>query len=491
MFRLLFTSLFLIYSMLTAQSNSEFDKYFYDMTLRVDFIFNSNYEKDEVRIDGLYQYVKFAGSTVNLIDPFDMGKYFVKLYEEETNKLIYSRGFTGLVSEYKITEPALKGIQKEFFNSALLPLPKESIVLTLERRTRDNKLVQFFSEKINPKEPGIRPRAYNGKVETANLLINGSTHDKVDFVFVAEGYSDKDKFLYDAEKFKNILMSQEPFASNIGKFNFRIVYATPSGRSDNILFEDTKLKTVVNTNFETLGMNGYLGTKDYKSVMDVTAGIPADHIIILVNSERFGGNGIYNHFCMTTTDHPNSAKIFLHELGHSFAGLADEYYEDFYSGLQAEYYFPKDVEPLEPNITINADPETIKWKSLLSKGIDVPTKWNKEVIDSLQINLIKEQIEIEKEVSKMDESGVDNGVIGEKRSSMFASLENEADEFKKLYNKKKKKFEGKIGVFEGAAHYMKGFYRPSFICIMNKTGYDKFCAVCQAAFQRMIDYYTK
>lgn len=491
MVKYLFILYFISRSFLFGQVQPTFNQFFVDKTLRIDFIFNSSCNSDDIRSDNFYKYEKYYANRNHLLDEVNMGKYFLKIYDAESKELIYSRGFTGLVSEYKITEPALNGTVKEFQQTLLVPFPKKEIIIEINGRTRGNNLKQIFSSTFDPDSQQLTSKNYDGVVDYGAVDDNGCPLNNVDLLFIGEGYGSKSVFMDDVDRYKNALYRQEPFHSNKDKINIRYAYAVPSSTNENVMLEGTNIKTVANTNFNTLGMNGYLGTEDIQSLYDIACGVPCDHIIVLVKSERFGGNGIYNHFCMTTTDHKNSEKIFLHEFGHSFGGLADEYYEDFYSGLQAEYYFPPDAEPLEANITINADAGTIKWKDLLTEGIDVPTKWNKTVLDSMQIHLIKRQIEMEEELQKDSGKGIDNGTIGEKRSSMFTMLKGEADLFKKLYAEERVKYENVIGAFEGAAHFVNGFYRPGFICIMNKTGYYKFCAVCQSSFQKMIDYYCE
>lgn len=487
-YSILFFALFQI--SLLSQNELRFTDFFHDQTLRIDFIFNSNYEEDNVSISGVYSYNSFNGNPKYLIDPNNLGKYFLKLFDAESRKLIYSRGFTGLVSEYKVTDEALKGVKKEFQQTLLIPRPKLDVILEIHRRKKDNKLEKIFSKVLNSTQK-FEAKRYNGKTEAGSLINNGDPKNKVDLVFVSEGYREKNIFMDDVERYTNVLFNNEPFMSRKMDFNIHFVFAIPADTSNNILFEDSGFKTAANSNFNTLGMKGYLGTDDIFSLRDITGNIPCDHIIVLVKSERFGGNGIYNHFCFTTTDHKNSEKVFLHEFGHSFGGLADEYYEDFYSGLHAEYYFPPDIEPLEPNITILAHADKIKWRHLLTEDVDIPTKWDKELLDSMQIDLIKKQIEIERELKNLEDKNLDSGIIGEKRSGLFASLKGDADKFRKLYSENMEKFEGVIGAFEGAAHFVKGFYRPSFICLMNKTSYTKFCAVCQNAFIKIINYYSR
>jgi len=66
-------------------------------------------------------------------------------------------------------------------------------------------------------------------------------------------------------------------------------------------------------------------TEDYCNLRDIAASVPYDAIYVMVNQPRYGGGGIYNLYCTFTADNPSSDYVFLHEFGHTFAGLADEY----------------------------------------------------------------------------------------------------------------------------------------------------------------------
>lgn len=97
---------------------------------------------------------------------------------------------------------------------------------------------------------------------------------------------------------------------------------------------------------------------------DILAGIPYEHIIILANTDTYGGGGIYNSYTLTTAHHNLFGPVVVHEFGHSFGGLADEYaYDDQF----VEYYYP-DTEPWEQNITTKADFSS-KWKDLYDQGV--------------------------------------------------------------------------------------------------------------------------
>ena len=106
-----------------------------------------------------------------------------------------------------------------------------------------------------------------------------------------------------------------------------------------------------------------------KSIRDAVWNIPCDAIFILVNSEIYGGGGMYNFYAIGTADNPHTIRVFVHELGHSFAGLADEYFQ---SEVAYNDFYDLRIEPWEPNITTLVDFDR-KWKDMLPSGTPVPT----------------------------------------------------------------------------------------------------------------------
>ena len=106
-----------------------------------------------------------------------------------------------------------------------------------------------------------------------------------------------------------------------------------------------------------------------KTVHDMAADVPYDYLIILVNSSRYGGGGFYNFINVCTADHKLSSNVFVHEFGHGFGGLADEYYT---SEVAFEDYYNLKVEPWEPNLTTLVDFDS-KWRDLVDPSTPVPT----------------------------------------------------------------------------------------------------------------------
>jgi hypothetical protein len=205
-----------------------------------------------------------------------------------------------------------------------------------------------------------------------------------------------------------------------------------------------------------------------------------------VNSKRYGGGGIYNDYCVTTVDNAASKQVFVHEFGHSFAGLADEYYM---SEVAYNDFYPKGVEPLEPNITALLDPSHVKWQALLSPGITIPTEYGKEKIESLQEerHKMREALRKDIEAAKLNNAPEKKiKALEEKYGKMAKETEQKIQAVRSQYSH----LYDKVGVFEGAGYSSKGLYRPMVYCLMINSPKNEFCLVCRQAISRMIEYYS-
>ncbi|MFB3056001.1 MAG: M64 family metallopeptidase, partial [Ignavibacteriaceae bacterium] len=305
-----FTALILLIIVICKSSMSiqvidKFDDFFIDKTMRIDYFHIGDAKTEIITIDQIYKYGIWAGSRVHLIDEFNVGRYYVKIYDENSEELIYSKGFDSYFGEYQTSTPALDGIRKTFHESAIIPYPKGKIIFTLERRDKENKLNEFFRQEIDPDDVDIRR---DDLVDLTVMVFetdkNGDPHKRVDVAIIAEGYTrlDKDKFLADLGYFQDVFFSQEPYKSNEHDFNIYGVFkpSVESGVDEPRagIFKNT----VLNCTFNSLGSERYLLTEDNKSLRDIAANVPYDAIYIMVNHKRYGGGGIYNFFCTFTSD---------------------------------------------------------------------------------------------------------------------------------------------------------------------------------------------
>jgi hypothetical protein len=359
----------LVWISINASAQIQFDRYFTDKVLRFDYMLAGNSTKTTVYPVGMKEEVLYGGSKTQLTDPFGYGNLKYELYDITDNMLIYSRGFCTLYQEWQTTAEA-KVMERSFYEVATMPFPKNKSKFVLSMRERDGSFRKLYETEIDPADYFIRKeRPVNAGV--TKIYYAGDPSTAVDLAFIAEGYKadEMNKFRADVKMMADILFAEPPFSQYKDKFNIWAVEAASADSGTDIPGEKIYANTVLNSSFYTFDLDRYLTTQDIKSVNDYAALVPHDNIIVLINSERYGGGGVYNYYSGTTSGHPLSPKVFIHEFGHGFAGLADEYYS---SSVAYEEFYPLNVEPWEPNITtlVNFDS---KWKKMIKSGIPVPT----------------------------------------------------------------------------------------------------------------------
>jgi hypothetical protein len=326
--------------------------HFEGQSLRIDFELAGNDTMRTAALVKLRQEPVWSAPMRNWIDPFGYGEYFVWVTDPETGDTLYSRGFNTLFEEWRTTKEA-KERTRGYLNTVYVPYPRHAVTVTISGRSRED--MQFYpllSFGVSPEDGDIE-RGGLKSYPVTELVGNGSVKDHVDLLFVSEGYSGEEEFVEDARRFTVTLFETPPFSEYKDRFNVRAVYVdTPLG-----------------TSFNTFSIARYLTPEDVTAVSDVRWDVPCDGVVILVNTEVYGGAGIYNFYATTASDNARSPHIFVHEWGHSFGGLADEYYT---SEVAYDNFYALDKEPWEPNITTLVHFEG-KWGDLLSPGTPIPT----------------------------------------------------------------------------------------------------------------------
>jgi len=411
----------------SLQSYASFDQWFTDKTLRVDYYHTGKSDMEMYSIDQVKAEPFWGGSKTTLIDTLNYGEYYFKAFDVLTNDLIYSRGYCALFDEWQFTEEA-KLTTRTFTETVVMPFPKKDVRLEFYSRN----FIGIYEKKF---EYTVKVNDYFISNERQlvfpvyDALISGDPARKVDIVILPEGYTaeEMDKFKADCDKFTAGLFTFEPYTQNRDKFNIRAVLAPSVESGTDIPGEKIYLNTIMNSSFYTFDSERYLMTYDNKSVRNLAANAPYDQVYILVNSTKYGGGAIYNYYSTSVNSNAASAKIFVHEFGHGFAALADEY-DDGSTSFNDIY--PPNLEPWEPNITTLIDFKS-KWEGMLPANTPVPTP------------------------------------AGNNPATM------------------------QLGVYEGAGYVAKGLYRPMPDCLMRSFKGEKFCPVCAKAIQKMLDFYTK
>jgi hypothetical protein len=359
-------ALFIISS---SYSQINFDEYFLDKSLRIDYFHFGDSLNDFYAIDELIEESYWGGSKKNLLDIFNLGDYLIKVFDVESDSLIFSKTYTTLFKEWQTIDEA-KNTTKGFSEVVVIPYPKKNVKVEFYSRDKQNNPVKKLEYKIDPSNYFIK-KDNRHNYPVFEILNNGDPSTKVDIVIIPEGYSKEEMELFkkDSEKFSGYLFNSSPFKENKDKFNIYGIEAPSEQSGTDIPADGIWKKTLLNSNFYTFDEERYLMTEDYKTVCDVAANVPYDQIYILVNSDKYGGGAIYNHYSVCVNKNRFEEYVFVHEFGHGFAGLADEYYT---SDVAYQDFYSLDVEPLEPNLTTLVNFES-KWKDIVSDTIPIPT----------------------------------------------------------------------------------------------------------------------
>ncbi|MEK9136520.1 MAG: M64 family metallopeptidase, partial [Bacteroidota bacterium] len=421
-----------------------------------------------------YEEGSWPGTRTNLVDDLNLGEYGFRVYDLATNTMIFSQGFSSIYNEWQTTDEALAGVYRTFSETVRFPYPKKSVQLTIVRRDKKMVYHEVFTTVIDPtKSTEVNKEKRSTSFKLTPLMNNGAPANKVDIVIVGDGYTkaDMEKFRADAKQLNDVLFSTEPFKSRKKDFNAWLVEVEAKESGIDVPDKNVWKRNPLGCQYNTFNTPRYVLTMDNKSLRDAAAAAPYDAICILINDTRYGGGGIFNLYATTYTKEENKDQkwqmeyVYVHEFGHSFAGLGDEYYAS-QTGYN-DFYSPG-IEPWEPNVTALVDKKNVKWNGFMTPGVEVPTPWEKAQYDS--ITAIQ---------SKLDRLAPD---YYQKREPLFKAL---------IELRKTSKYAGKVGAFEGAGYASKGLYRPAVDCRMFSLSLVDFDPVCSAALNRVIDYYVK
>ena len=347
-----------------------FADYFQNKTMRVDYIFTGDATQQSIYLDELSQLPTWAGRQHHLSELPLEGNGQIIVKDLASKQCIYKTSFSSLFQEWLSTDEA-KETAKGFENTFLLPYPKPPVEIEGTLYSLRKKTMATYKHIVRPDDILIHKRGVSHVTPHRYMLQSGNEKDCIDVAILAEGYTEKemDIFYQDAQRTCESLFSYEPFRSMKGKFNI-VAVASPSTDSGvSVPRENLWKETAVHSHFDTFYSDRYLTTSRVKSIHNALAGIPYEHIIILANTDVYGGGGIYNSYTLTTAHHPMFKPVVVHEFGHSFGGLADEY---FYEDDVMTDTYPLDVEPWEQNISTQVNFAS-KWKDMLPSDTPIPT----------------------------------------------------------------------------------------------------------------------
>lgn len=351
-------------------SAKDFDEIFNDSTLRLDYIFAGTSDSAGVFLERQSKSEGWVGRRHNLDKLPYTGNGIITIKDKATGDTIYRHSFSSLFSEWQRGDEA-KEMQKAFQNTFLTPLPKNDADITIEILDNRHRTIATSTHRYRNGDILVEQKP-KSKYPVRTIHQGGDPKDAIDVVILAEGYTadEMEKFFGHAGEVVEAMFSHEPFSSRRSDFNFIAVGAVSNDSGVSSPKVNDWRDTALGSNFSTFYSDRYLTTSNVGRIHDALTGIPYEHIIILANTPVYGGGGIYNSYTLTSSGNANFAPVTVHEFGHSFGGLADEY---FYKHEVNESVYPTDTEPWEPNITTLVDFDS-KWKPILKEGTPIPTQ---------------------------------------------------------------------------------------------------------------------
>jgi hypothetical protein len=456
----------------TVLQDPVFERYFEDRTMRVDYYHTGSAGQEIISLERVVSDGPWAGSRTRLLDGTNLGKYLFEVVDRESGQILYSRGFATIFGEWETTSEA-GAMARTFHESLRFPWPRGAVKIVLHKRDERNDFRPFAELEVDPADRHVNRGDPPGRAEVWTLLENGPASRKVDLVLLAEGYTAQQlpKFHDDARRLVEELFSLEPFRSRRSDFNVRAIDLVAGEAGVTRPHAGQYRRNPVGAQYSIFDSERYLLTYDNRTLRDVLSPAPYDFMAILVNEKQYGGGGIHNFQMATSVDSEFSGYVFVHEFGHHFAGLGDEYYTSDVAYETGDVTRP---EPWEPNVTALQDPAAPKWGDLVEPATPVPTPWDKEAYEEHARRIGDHRRELIRRQAA--ESEFDALFRGQRQieSRMLSSGE----------------YYGKVGAFEGASYEPTGLYRPEVDCIMFSRNRVGFCQVCRWAIERVIDLYA-
>ena len=440
-------------------------------TMRVDYFHTGNASEERFSLDRVViEPLPWSGNPRRAIDDTNLGKYFFEVVDRKTNRVLYSRGFASVYGEWETTGEA-QTLRRTFSESLRFPAPEGPVQIVLKKRDAENAFHEIWSLALDPRDVFIDTATPPSPGPLLEIQKSGPSADKVDFLILGDGYTaaERGKFEKDARRLAELLFAVSPFKER--RTDFNVWGLCPAAEESGISRPSTGVhrRTRIGATYDAFGVERYILTFENRSFRDVASFAPYEFVEILTNSRTYGGGGIFGLYGTVAADSLWAPYVFVHEFGHHFAGLADEYF------TSAVAYQPsaKRVEPWEPNATAMLDPQNLKWKDLVASETALPTAWPQEEFEKTSRDFQRRRREIR----------AANGPE-EQMDALFK--EEEAVETKMLGP-----LNGRVGAFEGALYEAKGYFRPQADCIMFTRDEVPFCAVCRRAISRVIDLYAR
>ena len=440
-------------------------------TLRVDYFHTGGQGVEIFAVDRVVvEPLAWPGHPDRTVDASMAGTYRFEVRDAD-GKLVYSRGFSSIFAEWVTTAEASRA-HRTFHESLRFPAPAAPVQVTVQRRNAEHRFETVWQTAIDPSDIFV-DRAPPPPQLLLEVEHNGEPTDKVDLLLIGDGYTTAEcaaRFLPDARRMAAALFRHEPFAARRRDFN--VWGLCPPSAESGVARPSTGTyrRTAVGAAYDAFGAERYVLTFDNRALRDVAAWAPYEFLTILVNGKTYGGGGIFGTFSTVAVDSDWADYLFVHEFGHHFAALADEYY------TSPAVYEPatRVVEPWEPNVTALLDADRLKWHDLIARSTPVPTPWPKQAFEERQRDFQARRKQIRAE--RRPESEM-TALFREEQSYTSRLLSTAAHA-------------GEVGAFQGANYDARAYYRPQLDCVMFTRDEVPFCSVCQRALDRVIDQYA-
>ncbi len=440
-------------------------------TLRVDYFHTGGqgveiFALDRVSVEPL----PWPGHPGRTADSGEPGVYRYEVRDDK-GQLLFARGYASIFGEW-ITTAEASTSHRTFHESLRFPEPAGPVEVTVLRRGADQAFGKVWQVRIDPADPFV-VRAAPPRQELVAVEEHGSPADKVDVLLIGDGYTAAEcsaKFGPDARRMADALFRHEPFASRRADFN--IWGLCPPSAESGVARPSTgtQRRTPVGATYDAFGSERYVLTFDNRELREVAAWAPYEFITILVNAGTYGGGGIHGAFSTVAVENEWAGYLFVHEFGHHFAGLADEYYTSPVAYQPAERVF----EPWEANVTARLDGQPLKWLDLVERGTPLPTPWPKAEFEARQREFQARRKQIRAE--------------NRPESAMNALFREEQSYTTRLF--RRQRHADAVGAFQGANYDAQAFYRSQLDCVMFTRNEVPFCRVCQRALEQVIDLYA-
>jgi IgA peptidase M64/peptidase M64-like protein len=442
-------------------------------TMRVDYDHTGNATEERFALDRVVlEPLEWPGNPARTLDETNLGKYFFEVIDRKSNRVLYSRGFSSVYGEWETTPDAAERY-RTFSESLRFPAPAGPVQIVVKKRDKANAFREIWSTLVDPSDMFVDTSKPPSPGPLLEIEKHGPPAQKIDFLILGDGYTaaERGKFEKDARRLTEILFSVSPYKERRSDFN--VWGLCPPAEESGVSRPSTGIhrRSRIGASYDAFGSERYMLTFENRSWRDVASFAPYEFVEILANARTYGGGGIFGQYSTVAADSLWAPYVFVHEFGHHFAALADEYYtSDVAYGPAAER-----VEPWEANVTALLDADNLKWKDLVAPGTPIPTAWPKERFETMSRDFQGRRRKIRAA------NGPEN--------QMDALFSEEKTEETKLLGGDPQS--GKVGAFEGAMYEAKGYYRPQIDCIMFTRDDVGFCAVCRRGIQAVMDLYSR